>query len=93
MSALPRYQSLPTVNGYESGLTNVHPCSIPCIVIIGTAPTGKDERKSLGLFRNSTKDVTVVTFDELLGKLKEIQRVFSASDETTPAMLVADVPF
>ena len=71
----------------------MHPYSIQCIVIVGTAPTGKDERKSLELFRNAAKDVTVVTFDELLEKLKEIQRVFSASDETAPAILDADVSF
>ena len=88
-----RLQNSFTQKAYESGLTNVHPYSIQCIVIVGTAPTGKDERKSLELFRNSTKDVTVVTFDELLEKLKEIQRVFSASDETSPAMTEADVPF
>jgi len=79
-----RLQNSFTQKAYESGLTNVHPYSIQCIVIVGRAPTGKDERKSLELFRNSTKDVTIVTFDELLEKLKEIQRVFSASDEATP---------
>ena len=88
-----RLQNSFTQKAYESGLMNVHPYSIQCIVIVGTSPTGKDERKSLELFRNSTKDVTVVTFDELLEKLKEIQRVFSASDETAPAMTDADVPF
>lgn len=88
-----RLQNSFTQKAYESGLTNVHPYSIQCIVIVGTAPTGKDERKSLELFRNSTKDVTVVTFDELLEKLKEIQRVFSASDETAPTLLDAEVPF
>lgn len=88
-----RLQNSFTQKAYESGLTNVHPYSIQCIVIVGTAPTGKDERKSLELFRNSTKDVTIITFDELMEKLKEIQRVFSASDEAAPAMLDADVPF
>jgi Domain of unknown function (DUF4263) len=88
-----RLQNSFTQKAYESGLTNVHPYSIQCIVIVGTAPTAKEERKSLELFRNSTKDVTIVTFDELLEKLKEIQRVFSASDEAMPAVLDADVPF
>lgn len=82
-----------TQKAYESGLTNVHPYSIQCIVIVGTAPTSKDERKSLELFRNSTKDVAIVTFDELLEKLKEIQRVFSAADEPAPPMLDSNLPF
>lgn len=83
-----RLQNSFTLKAYESGLTNVHPYSIQCIIIVGSAPIDKEERKSLELFRNSAKDVTIVTFDELLEKLKEIQRVFSASNEipdaTTP---------
>jgi glutamyl-tRNA reductase len=88
-----RLQDSFTQKAYESGLTNVHPYSIQCIVIVGTSPAGREERQSLELFRKSTKDVTIVTFDELLEKLKEIQRVFSASDETAPAMTEADMPF
>jgi hypothetical protein len=88
-----RLQNSFTQKAYESSLTNVHPYSIQCIVIVGTSPTDKDQKKSLELFRNSTKDVTIVTFDELLEKLKEIQRVFSASDASTPAVLDTDVPF
>ncbi len=88
-----RLQNSFTQKAYESGLTNVHPYSIQCIVIVGAAPTSKDERKSLELFRNSTKDVAIVTFDELLEKLKEIQRVFSAADEPAPPMLDSNLPF
>ncbi|MDP3874257.1 MAG: DUF4263 domain-containing protein [Methyloversatilis sp.] len=43
-----RLQNSFTQKAYESGLSNVHPYSIQCIVIIGTSPTAKDERKSLG---------------------------------------------
>ena len=88
-----RLQNSFTQKAYESGLTNVHPYSIQCIVIVGTAPTSKDERKSLELFRNSTKDVAIVTFDELLEKLKEIQRVFSAAEEPAPLMRDSNLPF
>lgn len=88
-----RLQNSFTQKAYESGLTNVHPYSIQCIVIVGTSPAGKDEKKSLELFRNSTKDVTIVTFDELLEKLKEIQRVFSASEEIPPADSDFAMPF
>jgi hypothetical protein len=88
-----RLQNSFTQKAYESGLTNVHPYSIQCIVIVGAAPTSKDERKSLELFRNSTKDVAIVTFDELLEKLKEIHRMFSAADEPAPPMLDSNLPF
>ena len=36
------------------------------------------ERRSLDLFRHAAKEIVVLTFDELLGKLKEIYRVMSA---------------
>lgn len=88
-----RLQNSFTQKVYESGLTNVHPYSIQCIVIVGMSPAGKDEKKSLELFRNSTKDVTIVTFNELLEKLKEIQRIFSASDEIPPADSDVTAPF
>lgn len=70
-----------TNKAYESGLSGVHPFAIQCIVIAGTSPAEQVRKKSLDLFRNATRDVAVVTFDELLAKLKEIQRVFGAADE------------
>jgi hypothetical protein len=72
-----------TQKAYESGLNNVHPYAVQCIVIAGTSPTDQIRKKSLDLFRNATRDVSVVTFDELLEKLKEIQRVFAANDQKT----------
>jgi hypothetical protein len=71
-----RLQSNFAQKAYDSDLKNLHPYAIQCIVIAGTNPHTKDERKSLDLFRNSTKDVLMITFDELLMKLKEIHRVF-----------------
>jgi len=60
---------------YKSNLQNVHPYSIHCIVIAGITPESLDEKKSFELFRNSCKDVFIVTFDETLAKLREIRRV------------------
>jgi len=70
-----------TQKAYESGLSDVHPYAIQCIVITGTSPAHRDEKKSLELYRHAGKDVVVVTFDELINKLKEIQRVFNAGAE------------
>jgi Domain of unknown function (DUF4263) len=70
-----------TQKAYASGLSGVHPYAIRCIVIAGTIPAEQVRKKSLDLFRNATKDVTVVTFDELVEQLKEIQRIFTASDQ------------
>lgn len=69
------------------------PTAVNCIVIAGTTPPDEKKRQSFDLFRNATKDVDVVTFDDLLEKLKQIQRLFSSpaiSPVTTPSN---DVPF
>lgn len=79
-----RLQTSFTQKAYESGLTGVHPYSIQCIVIAGSSPTEQAAKKSLELFRNATKDVAVVTFNELLQKLKEIRRVLAAGDQQSP---------
>ena len=56
----------------SSRVTNVESYAIKCVVVIGRVPTGPDEKKSLELFRNNLNDVLVVTFDELLEKLRHL---------------------
>lgn len=46
--------------------------AIGCIVIIGKTPTAEAQRKSFELYRTNLRDVTVITFDELLAKLKAL---------------------
>jgi Domain of unknown function (DUF4263) len=68
------------LKAYDSGLRDVHPFSTQCIVIIGTTPKTDVEKKSFELFRNASKDVVVITFDEMLEKLSEIRRVMMESE-------------
>lgn len=63
----------------DATLADVHASSVNCIVVIGTLPKDAAQVRSLDLFRHSSKDVAVVTFDELLEKLKELHRLMSAS--------------
>lgn len=65
---------------YESKLHDTHPYSTQCIVIIGSMPSTDVEKKSFEFFRNACRDVIVITFDEVLGKLKEIHRVMNTTD-------------
>jgi len=51
--------------------------AIKCMVIIGATPTTPEGKKSLELFRNSLNDVLVVTFDELVTKLKQLREFLS----------------
>ena len=70
----------------NSGIHNIESYSIHCCLIIGRIPDSKDQRKSFEIFRNNSKDVEIITFDELLKKLEDLHE-FLISDETI------DVPF
>ncbi|MGO9242948.1 MAG: Shedu immune nuclease family protein [Bryobacteraceae bacterium] len=54
----------------NSRIYNLESHSVHGVLIIGTTPEGLDQQKSFELFRGNSKDITVVTFDELLAKLK-----------------------
>ncbi|MDO9212899.1 MAG: DUF4263 domain-containing protein [Methylococcales bacterium] len=53
--------------------------SVSCVLIIGKMPEDNDRKKSFELFRGNSKDVEIITFDELLGKLRQLH-VFLSSD-------------
>lgn len=73
----------------RSGLHDKHGYAIRGIVIIGTAPTEMNLRKSFDLLRLSLAGVSIVTFDELLGRLKEIHAVLAPP----PTAEADDPPF
>ncbi|NKM64360.1 DUF4263 domain-containing protein [Rhizobium leguminosarum bv. viciae 248] len=55
--------------------------AVHCCLIIGQTPEGADEQKSFELFRRNSKDVFVVTFDELLAKLKQLKEFLAQAEE------------
>lgn len=63
----------------DEGLSESGSDSIRCFVIAGTYPTENARKRSFELFRNSSKDVEVITFDELLAKLRLLQQHLSVS--------------
>lgn len=67
------------------GMEDTHVGHVHCLVIAGRDPGDPDKRRSLDLFRNATKDVAVVTFDELLEKLRAIHTLMSAPVGATTA--------
>lgn len=73
-------------------LKDTHVSAVHCIVIAGTAPATIQEKRSLDLFRHSSRDVVVVTFDELLEKLREILRLMTAGTPAGTAEPVATTP-
>lgn len=64
------------------------PDVIRCVVIAGSMPTEQVKRRSFEVFRNSCKDVEVVTFDELLNKLKLLHKHLTPLEKPAD-----DVPF
>ncbi|RWN59440.1 MAG: DUF4263 domain-containing protein [Mesorhizobium sp.] len=52
--------------------TDASTYAIGCIVIAGTTPTVEPQKKSFELYRNNLAGVVVITFDELLEKLKAL---------------------
>jgi hypothetical protein len=48
--------------------------------VIGQTPEGDNQKKSFELFRRNSKDVEIVTFNELLEKMRQLS-VFLRSTE------------
>lgn len=51
--------------------------SVPCFLIIGTSPEDKWLRQSFELFRGNQREVVVITFDEMLRKLRDLHEFLS----------------
>jgi Domain of unknown function (DUF4263) len=60
--------------------------SVECVVIAGTMPVETEERKCFEMFRGTLHGVSVVTFDELLGKLQDLHRLLRAGEDTVKAL-------
>lgn len=66
-------------------LYDIESYAVHCCLIIGRTPDGDDRKKSFELFRRNSKDVEIVTFDELLEKLKQLSVFLRAADEEARA--------
>jgi hypothetical protein len=62
-------------------LYDIESYAVHCCLVIGKTPDGDDRKKSFELFRRNSKDVEIVTFDELLEKLKQLSVFLRATDE------------
>ena len=55
--------------------------AVHCILVIGIMPNDEDKNKSFEIYRRNSKNVQIITFDELLLKLKQLHEFLSNSDE------------
>lgn len=53
--------------------------SIACWLIIGRSPTEPDEQKSFELIRHNSSSVAILTYDELLDRLRQLHTFLSAT--------------
>jgi hypothetical protein len=60
--------------------SDIESYSIKAILIIGTIPEDLEKQKSFEIFRGNLKDVFVITFDELLTKLKDLLSFLNYKD-------------
>lgn len=61
-------------------LYDIESYAVHCCLVIGRTPDGDDQTKSFELFRRNSKDVEIVTFDELLEKLKQLGSFLRAAE-------------
>lgn len=57
----------------NTGSEDVELHSVQCCLIIGSIPADPKEQRSFELIRQNSKNVNIVTFDELLENLKQLQ--------------------
>ena len=66
---------------YDSDGPDVRAFHVQSYVLAGTMPLGRNRIKSFETFRHSLKDVVVMTFDELLNKVKNLCRFLDGVNE------------
>ncbi len=74
-------------------LQDSRPDAIKCVVITGILPKDEMQRRSFEVFRNACKNVEVITFDELLGKLKLLSEYLAPRQKSLKEVPEEDLPF
>lgn len=72
-------QNIATIKN-NNRIYDIESYAVHCILIIGTMPSEEDERKSFEIYRRNSKNVQIITFDELLLKLKQLHGFLNDSD-------------
>ncbi|WP_057385046.1 Shedu immune nuclease family protein [Pseudomonas aeruginosa] len=74
-------------------LKKSRPDAIKCVVVAGMLPKDDYRSQSFEVFRDASKDVEVITFDELLGKLKLLLEHLAPRQESLKEVPEEDLPF
>jgi len=63
-----------------SRIYDIETYAVHCVLIIGKMPDDLDKQKSIEFFRRNSRDVEIITFDELLEKLKLLHCLLSTNE-------------
>ncbi|MBV1910521.1 MAG: DUF4263 domain-containing protein [Kangiellaceae bacterium] len=63
-----------------SRIYDVETYAVQCALIIGKMPDDLEKQKSFEIFRRNSRDVEIITFDELLEKLKLLHTLLSTNE-------------
>ena len=80
----------------NSRIYDIETYCVHCCVIIGKVPSADDQQKSFEHFRRNSKNVDVITFDELMEKLSQLREFLSSDHAETPTrypVAERDLPF
>ena len=72
---------------HRSRIQNIETDAVDCVIIAGRTPINREMQSSLELLRHQFKDVMIITFDELLEKLKILREMLAG-----PATALEDAP-
>lgn len=64
----------------ESQMYDLESYSVVGVLVIGRSSQLQAERKSFELFRGNSKNITMLTFDELLEKLRQLKKFLGTED-------------
>ena len=79
---------------HNSGIQDIESYSIRCALIAGTIPIENSRKRSLELFRGNFNGISVITFDELLNKIENLQQFLTNGRESKESIGSSDdIPF
>ncbi|HGY1465483.1 TPA: Shedu immune nuclease family protein [Klebsiella aerogenes] len=72
-------QNIATIKN-NNRIYDIESYAVHCILIIGMMPASEDEKKSFEIYRRNSKNVQIITFDELLLKLRQLHNFLADCD-------------
>lgn len=64
-----------------SRINDIETYAVHCALVIGKMPDNLEKQKSFEIFRRNSRDVEIITFDELLEKLKLLHTLLSTNED------------